>query len=48
MPREDRGIGPLELESLAVVSHPVWFLGTKLGSFVRTICTQSLNHGYLL
>lgn len=23
---------------------PVWLLGTKLGSFVRTIWTQSLNH----
>lgn len=31
-------LGPLKLEWQAIVTDPVWVLGTKLGSSVRTVC----------
>lgn len=33
-----RVLGPLKLELQAIVTDPMWVLGTKLGSSVRTVC----------
>jgi len=36
---QKRALDTLELDLQAVVSHPVWMLGTELGYTARTVST---------
>lgn len=39
---QKRTFDPVELELQVVVSHPMWVLGTRLGSSSRAVC--ALKH----